>query len=216
MEIQAVKSDIFLCSPKKFEGVFSLPTIEFKLIANELNLNEIDTILFSSKQAVIFANKLNPAWKERFIIAVGPATAKMAKELGAKEIYYPKNYYGKELAKDVLKYFQKKKILYIRPKIISFDSKTFLQRHGIFIKEAIIYETICKKYKNFSLPKNVIIIFTSPSTIECFFKSFEWDESFKAVVIGKSTLKKLPQNINAFVAKEPTIDACVELAKSLQ
>ncbi len=210
-----MKSNIFLCSPKKYEGINSLPTIEFKLIASKLDLNGFDTILFSSKQAVIFADKLNPAWKERFIIAVGPATANIAKELGAKEIYYPKNYYGKELAKDVLKYFQNKKILYVRPKVISFDSKNFLAQYGITIQEAIIYETKCKSYQNKTLPKNAIIIFTSPSTIKCFLKSFEWDESFKAVVIGKSTLKKLPQFIKASVAKEPTIDACVELAKKM-
>ncbi len=148
-------------------------------------------------------------------MAVGSATAKTAKEYGAKNIYHPAKFYGKELASDILEKFSDRKILYIRPKVVSFDSKSFLQSHGIDISEEIIYETNCVEYKDKVLEENSIIIFTSPSTIECFFKSFKWQESFKAVVIGKSTLKNLPEGINAYVADEATINACILKAKTI-
>ena len=208
-------SNIYLCSPKRHKDTISLPMIEFKLKAKELDLKWCDAILFTSKQAIVFADKLNSSWKDKKIIAVGPATKEMAIKLGAKDVYYPKEYYGEVLANDILKYFSNKKILYIRPKVVSFDSYNFLKRHNIDIKEAIIYETVCKEYKSKVLEKNSIIIFTSPSTINCFFKSFKWDNSFIAVVIGKSTLKNLPKGVKAVVADTPTIDSCIKKAKSV-
>jgi len=206
---------IYLCSPKEYEGTTPLPMIEFKLTAKELDLSWCDTILFSSKQAVVFANRLNKEWKSKKIVAVGPATKDMALKLGAKDVYYPKEYYGEVLANDVIKHFSNRKILYIRPKVVSFDSYSFLKKHGVDIKEAIIYETLCKSYKDTTLEKNSTIIFTSPSTIECFFKNFKWDSSFKAVVIGKKTLKNLPKYVEVAVADTQTIKSCIKKAKSL-
>ena len=208
-------SKIYLCSPKVFEGTTPLPMIEFKLIASKLDLSWCDTILFSSKQAVLFADELNKEWKNKNIVAVGPATKEMAIKLGASDVYYPKEYYGEVLAKDILKYFKDRKILYIRPKVVSFDSYKYLKKEGVDVKEAIIYETLCKSYKDIKLEKNSTIIFTSPSTIDCFFKNFEWNDSFKAVVIGKKTLNNLPNNINVAIADTQTIKSCIKKAKSL-
>ena len=186
--------------------------IEFKLLKKSIELKDVDTLLFTSKQAVVYTDKISKDWKSKKILAVGGATAKMAKELGATDIYYPKEFYGKSLAKDIIENFSDKKLLYIRPKVVAFDSKKFLSSFGIDIKEEIIYETNCIEYKNKTLDKNAIIIFTSPSTIECFFKSFKWQKGYKAVVIGKTTLKNLPQDIDVYVANKPTIDSCIEKA----
>ena len=210
-----MRNSIYLCSPKVYEDTISLPMIKFNRVKDSLDLSNFDTLIFTSKQAVVFTDEISQNWQDKEILAVGPATAKKAKELGAKSIYFPKKFYGETLAQDIIDKFKDKKILYIRPKVVSFDSRAFLQKSGIDIKEEIIYETLCVEYTNIDLEQNSIIIFTSPSTIECFFKNFKWDSSFKAVVIGKSTLKNLPQNIDAFVAKEPTISACVQKAKEL-
>ncbi len=210
-----MQNKIYLCSPKKYHGTTPLPMIEFIKTAHALKLDNIDTLLFSSKQAIIFTNELNENWKEKFIIAVGSATANLAKKLGAKNIYYPKEFYGKTLSKDIIQHFKDKKILYPRPKIVSFNHKKILTKYNIEIEEKIIYETKCKKYENLTLEDNSIIIFTSPSTIKCFFKNFNWNSSFKAVVIGETTLKNLPKNIKAFVAEKQTIEHCVKKAIEL-
>jgi len=190
--------------------------IEFSLIKESISLKDVDTLLFTSKQAVVYTDKISKEWKNKKILAVGGATAKIAKELGATDIYHPKEFYGKNLARDIIESFNNKKLLYIRPKIIAFDSMKFLSSFGIDIKEEIIYETNCIKYKNKFLDENAIIIFTSPSTIECFFKSFKWTNSWKAIVIGRTTLKNLPDNINAIVANIATIDSCIEKALEIE
>jgi len=208
-------SKIYLCSPKKFDGCEFLPMIEFKRVTNSLDLDRFDAIIFTSKQAIVYTNEINSSWKNKKILAVGKATAKIASELGATDIYNPKEFYGRELAKDIIDRFNNLKIIYLRPKIVAFDSVDLLQKFGIDASEKVIYETNCVKYKDKELEKNSIIIFTSPSTIKCFFNSFKWDKSYKAIVIGKTTLKALDSGIQSYIANTPTIASCVEKAQEI-
>jgi len=137
--------------------------------------------------------------------------------IGGTVIFHPKEFYGEVLAKDILKRFANKKLLYLRPKVVSFDSKAYLEKNGIALEEQIIYETSCVKYSENDKPKaNAIIIFTSPSTIKCFFENFEWDSSYIAVLIGNATQEHLPDYCKFVVADEPLIDACVRKAMELK
>jgi len=208
---------IYLLSPLKKEGTISLPMISFEVVAKEIDFSSCDTLLFTSKQAVVSANAIDESWREYPCIAIGGATKKKIEELGGRVIYAPKAFYGEVLAKDILKRFTDKKLLYLRPKVVSFDSKAYLEKNGIALEEQIIYETSCVKYSNDAKPKaNAIIIFTSPSTIKCFFENFEWDSSYMAVLIGKATKEHLPSYCKFVVADEPLIDACVKKAKEIE
>lgn len=207
---------IYLLSPLKKEGTIALPMIRFSLIEEVLDLSACDVLMFTSKQAVKSAEAINPDWKELPSLAIGSATAKQIEELGGEVLYQPKSFYGKTLSQDIIEKFHDKKILYLRPNVVSFDSKTFLTSAGVHIEEQILYETSCINYTDDTKPvKNAIIIFTSPSTIQCFFKNFMWDVSYTAVVIGEATKAHLPDNVRYEVAEEATIDACVRKAKHL-
>jgi len=204
---------IYLLSPLKKEGTISLPMISFEVVAKEIDFSSCDTLMFTSKQAVVSANTIDESWKEYPCIAIGGATKRKIEELGGTVIFHPKEFYGEVLAKDILKSFANKKLLYLRPKVVSFDSKAYLEKNSIALEEQIIYETSCVKYTKEDKPKeNAIIIFTSPSTIKCFFENFEWDSSYMAVLIGKATEEHLPNYCKFVVADEPLIDACVRKA----
>ena len=206
-------SKIYLLSPTLQNGTIPLPMIEFETTADTLNLDGIDTLMFTSKEAVKRADSIDKSWKEIDTIAIGGATKKQIEELGGRVIYQPTEFYGEVLARDIIKLFANRQILYLRPKKISFDSKGYLAKHSIELKEQIIYETKCKSYGMSAKPaKNSIIIFTSPSTIECFLRNFEWDSSYKAVVIGEATKVHLPPNATYFVASKPLIASCVQKA----
>lgn len=208
---------IYLLSPTAKETTEALPMIEFRLLALKLVLNDIDILMFTSKQAVKSAEALDPLWKNIPCLAIGKATAKMIESLGGKVLYQPKDFYAKSLNQDILTHFKHQKILYLRPKTISFDSKAFLKKHNINIEEQIIYETSCIVYEQNQKPPNAsILIFTSPSTIKCFLKNFSWESSYIAIVIGKATQKYLPKDAEFRVADVPTIEACVLKAKSLR
>jgi len=207
---------IYLLSPVSKDDTISLPMIQFSLVAETIDLSSCDTLMFTSKQAVLSAERINPKWKEISCLAIGSATAKQIEDLGAKVVYQPTSFYGESLSQGIIENFQDRKILYLRPKEISFDSKAFLAKYNIHLEEQIIYETQCRHYASSQKPvKDAIIIFTSPSTIQCFFKNFDWDESYTAVVIGKSTKNHLPKYVCYVVANEPTIDACIYKAHEI-
>jgi len=211
------KSIIYLLSPLKKEDTVSLPMISFSLIDKAIDFSVCDTLMFTSKQAVVSADKLDKSWKNYPSIAIGKATKKKIEELGGRVLYTPKEFYGEALSKDIQKYFSDKKLLYLRPKVVSFDSKAYLLDAGVKLNEQVIYETSCLKYSKENKPKeNAIIIFTSPSTIKCFFKNFDWDKSYLAVLIGKATQEHLPNECKFVVADEPLINSCIKKALKIQ
>jgi uroporphyrinogen-III synthase len=204
---------IYLLSPLKKEGTLSLPMIEFSLVADKIDFSSCDTLMFTSKQAVVSANTIDKRWKEYPSVSIGGATKSKIEELGGRVIYYPKEFYGESLAKDIESFFSDKKILYLRPKVVSFDSKAYLEKNKIALEEQVIYETSCVEYSKNDKPKeNAIIIFTSPSTIKCFFENFEWDSSYVAILIGNATKEHLPSYCEFVVADEPLIDSCIRKA----
>jgi len=207
---------IYLLSPTPRSGTCPLPMIQFRRVADTIDFSQCDTLMFTSKQAVIVADTIDKKWKEYPSVAIGPATKKQIEMLGGEVIYHPTSFYGKSLGSDIAAYFSKRKILYLRPKEISFDSKGFLSKEGIVLQEQIIYETECVRYGvDAKPPQGAIIIFTSPSTIHCFLKNFTWEESYMAIVIGEATKVHLPEEAVYMVADEPLIASCIEKAKSL-
>jgi len=211
------KRAIYLLSPTAREDTISLPMIEFSTVAERLDLDKCDTLMFTSKQAVVTADNIDKRWKNYPCIAIGAATKKQIEMLGGEVIYHPLSYYGEVLSRDIIQHFSERKILYLRPREVSFDSKGFLGKAGIALQEQIIYETGCIKYEVSKKPvRNAIVIFTSPSTIHCFLRNFQWDRSYTAVVIGDATKVHLPENAVYKVADEPLISSCIEKAKFLQ
>jgi uroporphyrinogen-III synthase len=207
---------IYLLSPTPKEGILSLPMIRFTTVADHLELEDVDTLMFTSKQAVKVADSLDADWKNYPCVAIGGATKKQIEALGGRVIYHPTEFYGEVLSRDIAAFFKERKLLYLRPREVSFDAKAYLAREGIVLKEQIIYETGCLSYDHADAPKkDAIIIFTSPSTIHCFFRNFEWDESYTAVVIGESTRVHLPKEVSYVVADKPLIVSCIEKAQTL-
>jgi uroporphyrinogen-III synthase len=187
--------------------------IDFRLVAERIEYQGCDTLMFTSKQAVVSAEAIDPTWKDRPTIAIGEATAGQIERFGGRVLYHPKHFYGQTLAEDILKHFQARRVLYLRPRTVSFDSRTFLAQAGYNLHEQIIYETFCRPYTPQDAPPHgSIIIFTSPSTIHCFLDHFEWHPTYTAIVIGTATLEHLPDGCDYHVAQTPLIDACITKA----
>jgi len=215
--VKKTERPVYLLSPSHRAGVKHLPMITFRTVTEEIDFSECDTLMFSSKQAVKSAEMIDPLWKIYPCIAIGGATKKQIETLGGNVIYYPEHFYADVLAEDIARLFAERKLLYLRPKSISFDSKGFLATKGITLQEQVIYETSCIHYTQREAPlEDAIIIFTSPSSIQCFLKNFSWNESYTAIVIGHATQEHLPEGADFSVADTPLIDACITKAKELQ
>ncbi|ADV45726.1 uroporphyrinogen-III synthase [Nitratifractor salsuginis] len=205
---------IYLTSPVEYPGTIPLPMIRFALVADRIDYQGCDTLMFTSKQAVLSAEAIDPDWKRLPAIAIGPATQRQIETLGGEVLFRPDSFYGESLAQEVVKRFRERKLLYLRPKKVSFDSRGYLERMGITLKDQILYETRCRDYTPEEAPEpGSVIVFTSPSTIHCFLENFAWRDDYHAVVIGRSTLAHLPEGPSFSVAEEPTIAACIARAR---
>ena len=207
---------IYLTSPLSKEGVVPLPMIRFEIVADRIDYQGCDTLMFTSKQAVVSAEAIDPGWKALPAVAIGPATAAQIRKLGGEVLHQPREFYGKNLAEDLIKLFRERRLLYLRPEKISFDSRGFLAKAGIELREQVIYRTACRSYRSGEAPPpGAVIVFTSPSTIHCFLENFGWRPDYKAVVIGRATREHLPEDCEHAVADRPSIDACLEKARTI-
>jgi uroporphyrinogen-III synthase len=83
--------------------------------------------------------------------------------------------------------------------------------------DIIVYENRCNSdIKVKELPENSYIIFSSPSTIECFFKKFTWKESYTAISIGNTTAKYFPKEIIPVIADTTSLESCINKAIELE
>jgi len=199
-------------SDTKIEGAGKLPLIEQIFFDKRIDFNEYDYLIFTSKNGVIAADKISNEWKEIKALAIGNATAKMVRKLGGKLAYKAKKFYGDEFAKEIAQNFDKnKRFLYLRAKKVLSNLTGILKNNGFKIDEEIVYETKCAECKNLKAPdKYSFIIFSSPSTVKCFFKCFKWDESYKAVAIGKKTASYIPSDIDYIVSSVQTLQGTVD------
>ncbi|NQY94763.1 MAG: uroporphyrinogen-III synthase, partial [Campylobacteraceae bacterium] len=115
--------------------------------------------------------------------------------------------------KDILKH---KNVLYIRAQTVVSNLVKILKDYNVNIDELITYKTTCNQLKeHIDIPDHSIIIFSSPSTIKCFFKLYEWNKTYEAIAIGKTTASYLPNHISCQISPSQSIEECIKLAKSL-
>lgn len=202
---------IVLLSPTKKEGVINLPLIKFHFLSPDIKTSNYDLLIFTSKTAVESINKIDPNWKKIPSITVGQKTAKEVENFGGK-VSFIGNGYGESILEEISNH-KDKKILFIRGKEVANDLKEIL-KDEIVLDEAITYETQCTK-PNLELEDDSVIIFTSPSTVKCFFENYKWRDSFKAVAIGETTKREFPLDLEVNIPKIPSFDECIKLAKNL-
>lgn len=203
---------IYLLSNQKYVDVINLEVFQIKYIESEINLLEYDALIFTSKNAVYSLDSFNKDWKKIPSFVIAPKTAQVIKKLGGNIVFTGITSHGNEFAKELVDLLKNKKVLYVKALKTVSNLVGILKENEILLDEFVAYETSCKE-SNTILEDNSIFVFTSPSSVECFFKQYSWKDSYKAIVIGKTTADYLPNNINFIVSPETSIDECINLAK---
>ena len=207
---------IYILSEKRYEDASNLPVILIKHISKKLDLTSFDALIFSSKNGVIATDKLTSSWKNIPSYSIGSGTSKEIQKRGGKIVYEARSSYGDDFAREIKTLLEGKKALFLRAKVVTSSLNTILEDAAVFLDEEIVYETVCAKCNSLEIPpKNSIIIFSSPSTIECFFSCFKWDTTYTAVVIGTKTASFMPKEIPFETAPKQSIPSCIELSKKL-
>lgn len=205
--------NIYVLNDKKVKWAKNLPVIKIETIKAVIDFSQYDALIFTSKSAVHSLNSYNKEWKTKPLYVIAPQTAKVASNFGGKIKFVSKEKHGDEFANELLPLLKGKKVLYIRGSKVVTNLVDTLNSNGVICNEAIVYQTVCVNFKKkITLPKKSVIIFSSPSTIECFLKSADWDESYKAVCIGHTTKNYFPSYITPVVSETTSLDSCVKKA----
>ena len=205
-------SKIYLLSNQKYPDVENLEVFHIEYIKSDIDLSSYDALIFTSKNAVYSLNSFNQNWKNIDSYSIAPKTAQTIKELDGKVVFTGITSHGNEFAQELITLLKNKKVLYIKALKTVSNLVEILRNNEILIDELVTYKTSCKK-SNISLEDNSIFIFTSPSSVECFFNQYSWKDSYKAIVIGKTTAVYLPKEVEYTISSTTSVDECVNLAK---
>lgn len=207
-------SKVYLLNKEKFqdERIENLEVFEITYLDFDIDLKKYDALIFTSKNAIYSIERSNKDWINIPSYIIAKSSAKIAQDFGAKIAFIGKSGHGKDFAYELLEVLKNKKVLYLRALKTVSNLTNILRQNNINVDEVIAYKTSCSNNKINPLEKNSIIIFTSPSSVECFFNKYEWDKSFKAIAIGKTTASFLPNYVNFELSKMTSIQECINLA----
>jgi len=208
-----MSKQIYLFATSKNENATCIKSLDIKFLTPQIDFGKYDYLIVTSKQTI---KALKAYDKKEFLdkpaLCVSNKTAVSYEEFGGK-ILDIGNGYGDSLYDIIQKYPKHTKWLYLRAKVIASDFVQRSQKKGYNIDEKILYKSECsKEILDARVNDDSTLIFTSPSSVECFLKNNTINPEAKVVVIGTTTAKALPENIKYFVSEKTSIESCVELA----
>jgi len=211
--IKNSRLQIYVLSDKKVKWTKNLPIFEVKHLALTSELSKYDGLIFTSKNAIYSFASQAKAWKKIPSYVIAPQSAKVLKSVGGSLKYVGREKHGDAFAREIAPQLRGKKLLYVRGAHVLSSLVDILKEGGVECDEAIVYETRCRAFKQKKeLPHGATIIFSSPSTIECFLKNIEWHESYVAIAIGKTTASYFPPYIRPHIAETTSLESCVKKA----
>ncbi len=216
LNLELIIRSIYIASNKQVKNAFNLNLLEINYINLEIDFTKYDAIIFTSKNAVYSIDGLTAIWKDIDAYAISDITYQAIKSAGGNVVYCGTDGHGDKFALELIDKLQGKRVLYIRAKKVVSNLTAILKENNIVCDSIVTYETKCADHISIdNLDKNAIIIFSSPSTINCFLKHYSWRDDFIAVVIGNTTARYLKNNMKYKIAPVTTLESCVELAQTL-
>ena len=178
------------------------PMIKAKPVEQEINLFDIDCVIFTSKNGVkyFFKNKqiIDSKLDDKFFICIGKKTAQKLKEMGFDANYVCKRNYSKFMAEEIRenKILKDRKCLLVQGSLSDnslFDSLSSFSN----TQKKVFYKTELIKKKYAELEKIIqnnepYVIFTSPSSFDSFINIYD-SKKVKIVSIGNTTSSHINQ-----------------------
>ncbi|WP_310440858.1 uroporphyrinogen-III synthase [Sulfurimonas sp.] len=208
---------IYLFATSKSEHAINVKSLDVRFLKPDIDFSKYDYLIITSKQTV---KALEQYDKKDFIdtpaLCVSVKTANLYSEFGGKILAIGDGY-GDNLIKNIKEFSKETKWLYLRAELIASDFVQKSRDDGYKIDEKILYVSECsKEILDIRVTDDSTLIFTSPSSIECFLKNNTINPKAKVVVIGKTTANYLPQGIEYIISQNTSIESCVELALNIK
>ena len=204
---------IFLFSKTSHPGVNHIPILQIDYFQPSIDFSSYDYIIATSKEIFTALDKIGD-WKNIPVLAISQSTASFAQDIGAN-ILDISDGYGENIVELIKEKYVELKPLYPHAKIVAFDIESSLKKIDVEVDSFIVYETSCSDTDIVELPANAICIFTSPSSVKCFEKSYEFLPTYKVVCIGETTRSALPKDVDSIVSESTSVQSTIESAKKL-
>lgn len=201
-----MQNKIYLFSATSHVDAIHVNSLDFDFFQPDIDFSNYDYLVLTSKKAI---DALQFYKKENYIdipaLCISRFTKEYYESFGGKVLEVGGGI-GSDLQKIIDTYPKEKKWLYLRAKEIAGE--------GFSVDEAVVYESRCSdEILNFRLQDdNSTLIFTSPSSVECFLKNNSFSSNHNIIVIGETTAKSLPTKINYNISDKTSIQSCIDIA----
>ncbi len=214
---------IYVVGLKNETNIKSIFVNEIKYFDFKCDLDDFTSVIFTSKNAIKACEINNIDLKNKKIFSIGSATSEYLKTLGLNAFYTGITAHASEFKNEILPMLKNEKCVYFKASKIVSDLDEFLAKNNINITSINAYENIRLKtpldndFKPFT--KNInsddILIFLAPSGVKDYAHFFDFFPK-NIIAIGKSTQKELNKyNINSITPAYPTLQNCLDLAKTI-
>ena len=207
------QKNIYLFSLTPYEGVTHINSLRVSYFTPHIDFKNYDFLIITSKQIVEALKNYDESWQNLGVLAIAKLTAEAVKKAGGKVLEFGSGY-GDNLAEIIFSYHKEKRWLYLRAKEVASDFALTCKQNGHHIDEAILYETSCSdECLHVRVQEDATLIFTSPSSVECFLKHHDFKETQNIIVIGTTTAKALPLHVSYQIASQQTMQSCIQKAQ---
>ena len=211
-----MKKTIYLFSISSHPNAININPLSLNFFPPKIDFSQYDNFIITSKQIAKILNfygvkkeYLKPA------LCISKQSAKSYEAIGGSVFALGKGY-GDTLVEIIKRYPKEKNWLYLRAEVVASDFVEICRKDGYNIDEAVLYESKCShQLEKIDLEKDATLVFTSPSSVKCFLTHHTILQTQSVVVIGKTTQRALPKGIVSTVAKEKSIENCMQIAQSL-
>jgi len=208
---------IYLFSISSHPDAYHVNSLDITFFRPEIDFSKYDYLILTSKQA---SKALKQYDKKEYIkkpaLCISQQSAKSFESLGGQVLAVGKGY-GDTLIDKIKTYPKETKWLYLRAEVVASDFVLTCKDKGYVIDEKIVYTSDCSKdILHVTVEEDAILIFTSPSSVQCFLKNHTILETHQTIVIGKTTAKALPKNCSYILSNDTTIESCMQIARSLK
>jgi len=210
-------SSIYLFSISSHPDAISVNSLDITFFHPKIDFSRYDYLIITSKQASEALKQYDTKeYIHKKALCVSVASAKSYERLGG-EVLDIGGGYGDNLVQKIQSYPKERRWLYLRAKVVASDFTQQCKEDGYDIDEIIMYESNCSAaIEEVSVEEDAILIFTSPSSVQCFLKRHTFTRKHQVIVIGSTTAKALPKEIHYTISSKTTIKSCIEIAKLLR
>jgi uroporphyrinogen-III synthase len=207
---------IYLFSISSHLEAISISSLAITFLKPSIDFSKYDYLIITSKQSSEALKQYEmQSYLTKKALCVSVASAKSYENLGATVLDVGAGY-GDNLVDKIKTYPKSTKWLYLRAKEVASDFVKVCQEDGFNIDEAVVYESDCSlEILHVEVEDDSILIFTSPSSLNCFLKTHTISKNSKIIVIGKTTAKAVPKKREYILSQQTTIDSCIEIALTL-